>query len=274
MPLTLMYICKIISLYAFIIRVIDGNHFLGGTLTWRVLNASATGSPVEVVITQTYLWNYALMQCSNAMIASNSYVPNYFSMLAFQKLQCVDNCGSGSSGYSSINVIPRCTDFSVPGETTVGQRSDIVNLTMNDDFSVGYVNSRWRPLATDPSAGWAITTRINLEPRSDNGLYNNAPVATMMSPIYIPYNKTIVINVPVADPDGDPLRCRWAMKSGGLDECSDVCPPGSLPPNTIIYPNCTIIITGKNISDWYAVAVMVSFTNFYFLLNKIIIHLG
>ena len=243
-------------------RGIDGNHFLGGTITWRPLNQSATGSPVAIVITQTYLFNYAVMACTNAMIMNNSFVPNYVGTLASEKLECVRNCVSGAVGYPNISVIPRCTDFSVPGVTTVGERSDTVYLQSGADFSASFLSIYWRPLATVATGNWSISTRINVNPRSDNGLYNNAPVATMMSPINLPFNKTVAIHIPVADADGDTIRCRWATNTNGVDECAVVCPPGSLPPNTIIFPNCTIIITGKNISDFYAIAVVVSFNTF------------
>ena len=179
-------------------------------------------------------------------------------MLASEKLECVTNCGSGAVGYTNISVIPRCTDYSIPGTSIVGQRSDIVYLQSGSDFSASFMAGYWRSLATVTSGNWAISTRIDVAPRPDNGLYNNAPVATMMSPINLPFNKTVAIHIPVADADGDTVRCRWANKSNGVDECSDVCPPASLPPNTILFPNCTIIITGKNISDAYAVAVVVS----------------
>ena len=240
-------------------RGIYGNHFLGGTITWRPLNESATGSPVAIVITQTYLFNYTAMQCSNAMILNNSFVPNYFGVLASEKLECVTNCASGAVGYPNISVIPRCTDFSVPGVSIVGQRSDIVYLQSGSDFSAAFKGWFWRSLATVNNGYWSISTNINVQPRPDNALYNNAPVATMMSPINLPFNKTVAIHIPVADADGDTVRCRWATNTGAVDECSSVCPPGSLPPNTIILPNCTILITGRNISDAYAVAVMVRF---------------
>ncbi|CAF3693657.1 unnamed protein product [Rotaria sp. Silwood1] len=79
----------------------------------------------------------------------------------------------------------------------------------------------------------------------------------MMSPILIPVNQTTVINVPVVDDDGDIIRCRWSTTANGVDECGGVCPPGSLPSNTIIYPNCTILIIGQIVGNWFAVALMV-----------------
>jgi hypothetical protein len=266
-----MFVRVTISFYTLFIIVVHGTHFLGGTITWRPLNASATGTPVAIVITQTYLFNYAVMQCTNAMILNNSFVPNYAS-IASGILQCVTNCGSGAVGYTNISVYPHCTDFSIPGITIVGQRSDTVYLQSNDNFSASFIDQAWRPLATVASGSWALSTLINVVPRSDTGLYNNAPVATMMSPIFVPYNIPFTIQVPVADADGDPLRCRWATNTNGVDECNSVCPPASLPPNTVIYSNCTIVITGRNISDWYAVTLQVSFTISPF--SEFIVHIG
>jgi hypothetical protein len=257
------FICLIILHYSTVFIVVNGSHFLGGTITWHPLNESETGTPVAIVITQTYSWTYSLMQCTTAMIASNQFVPNYAGTLSTLQLQCIFNCGAGSVGYSSINVIPYCTDFSAPVGTTVGQRSDIVYLESGDDFSVAFQSNAWRPLTTAPSASWSISSNINLQPRSDNGFYNNAPVATMMSPIEIPVNKPTAIQIPIGDADGDTLRCRWSTSTNGVDECGGVCPPSSLPPNTTIYSNCTIIITGQNVGDWFGVALMVGLTSFF-----------
>ncbi|CAF4312553.1 unnamed protein product, partial [Adineta steineri] len=205
---------------------------------------------------QTYSWTYSDMKCSNGLIAANGNIPDYAGVSS-DKLACITNCGTGSAGYSNIGVLPRCTDYSNVGDTSIGQRVDTVYLNANDDFSVAFQDDAWRSLTTASSAAWSISTRINTMLRPDNGLYNNAPVATMMSPINIPVNKPTVINVPVADADGDTLRCRWSTKSNGVNECADVCPPGSLPSGTVIYPNCTIIITGTHYDDWFAVTLMV-----------------
>ncbi|CAF0992046.1 unnamed protein product [Rotaria sordida] len=248
----------LVTLLFYLIVIVQGVHFLGGTITWHPLNASATGSPVAIVITQTYSWTYSKITCTNAMIASSQLIPDGgYSYIPTQTLDCISNCASGASGYVAPSIRPYCTDISAPVGTTVSQRSDIVYLYSGDDFSVAFQNKAWRALATAAEATWSISTHFIIKSRSDNGLYNNAPVATMMSPIYIPVNQPTVIHVPVADADGDPMRCRWSTASNGVDECGGVCPPGSLPANTVIYPNCTIVITGTVVGSWYAVTLMV-----------------
>ncbi|CAF1085504.1 unnamed protein product [Adineta steineri] len=78
-----------------------------------------------------------------------------------------------------------------------------------------------------------------------------------MAPVMIPVNQSTAINIEVRDTDGDTIRCRWAMNSSTVNECGEACAPVSLAKNTTIYPNCTIIITGESIDDWYAVTVIV-----------------
>ncbi|CAF4772587.1 unnamed protein product [Rotaria sp. Silwood1] len=240
------------------IFIVYGSHFLGGTVTWHPLNESATGSPVAIVITQTYSWTYSLITCTTAEIATGQLIPvGTYTYLNTETLDCISNCNPGATGYVAPLVRPQCTDISAPIGTTVGQRSDIVYLPTGDDFSAAFQKTAWRPLATASSADWSISTHIIVKPRADNGLYNSAPVATMMSPIEIPVNQPTVITIPVADADGDPTRCRWSTSSNGVDECGGVCPPSSLPSGTVIYPNCTIIITGRTVDSWFAVTIMV-----------------
>ncbi|CAF5006832.1 unnamed protein product [Rotaria sp. Silwood1] len=238
--------------------IIHGSHFLGGTISWHPFHESATGSPVAIVITQTYSWTYSLITCTTADITTNELIHvGSYTYLTTQTLDCISNCYSGAAGYVPPSVRPRCTDISAPLGTTVGQRSDIVYLSASNDFTAAFQQNAWRPLATALSASWSIATHIKVQPRSDNGLYNSAPVATMMSPIEIPVNRPTAVTVPVGDADGDTTRCRWSTSSNGIDECGGVCPPHSLPPNAIIYPNCTIIITGQTVDNWFAVAIMV-----------------
>lgn len=208
---------------------IEGVHFLGGTISWRPLNTLSTGSSVSIVITQTYSWTYGVVICTPSMIVNNSFVifQGAHTALDTTYLNCISNCPTSSPGYIAPLIRPHCTDISAPIGTIVGQRSNIVNLTIGDDFVVAFQAAAWRSLKQGTGASWSISSRINLKLRSDNGLYNNAPVATMMSPINIPVNETKITTTPVGDADGDHLRCRWATQANGINECGNVCPPNS-----------------------------------------------
>lgn len=242
---------SVLILFIFQVILVDATHFLGGTITWSPSNASSTESLVKVIITQTYSWTWQVANCTASDIVNGARVPigNYNGMTNI--LNCTGSC---PSSYIAPAIWPYCTDVSPVQGSTVGRRSDIVNIPPNSDFFVAFTSNAWRPLATASAATWSIATRLNLKPRADNGLYNSAPVATMMSPINIYSGFTQVIQVPIGDADGDVIRCRWAVQSY---ECGDVCPPNSLPNNTMLYPNCTLVITGTRPQDWFAITIMV-----------------
>ena len=71
----------------------------------------------------------------------------------------------------NISAIPYCTDFSIPGISIVGQRLDTVYLKSGDDFTASLIAGYWRPLATVGTGNWAISTHIDVTPRSDILVY-------------------------------------------------------------------------------------------------------
>ena len=239
----------ITTLFISFIPFVHSGHFLGGTINWRIQSSSANSSMVAILITQTYSWTYAAGRCDNGAIANRLPVSG-----ALGSLSCVPSC---PMGFGSVSAIPLCTDVSPLSGLAIGQRSDTVIIPSGSDFSVVYTSSAWGGLTLGGGA-WSITSHIELQTRTDNGMFNNAPIATIMSPINIEINKRTAITVSVSDPDGDIVRCRWARTSIGLDECGSVCPPGALPAGTVIHPNCTIEITGTISGSRFAVALMVS----------------
>ena len=250
---------KSILLVLVLLTHIDATHFQGGTITYKVLNTS--GSTVSILLTQTYLYDYAKISCNDSMIA-NQWPPLYFNSSTFyennQTVQCIQYCNQ-SGGFVGPSVISNCIDYSSALGITVGQRSDVINISNGSDFVVAYQSAAWRKLSLPGSAGtstayWSIASKIDLRLRS-NGRYNTAPVALMISPIYIPVGIEQAIAIPTIDADNDQVRCRFAQ---GISECGSTCPPSSLPNGTTILPNCTLLITGIKVADWYAVTIEVS----------------
>lgn len=231
------------------ILLVDSSHFLGGTINWRIQNSSANSSMVTILITQTYSWTYTAGRCDNGAIANGSPVSS-----AAGSLACTPSC---PTNFGIVSATPFCTDVSPLNGIAVGQRSDTVTIPSGSDFSLFYTSGSWGGLTLGGGV-WSIASHVELQRRPDNGMFNNAPVATIMSPINIEVNKRTAITVSVSDPDGDIVRCRWAGVSSGVDECGSVCPPGALPPGTVIYTNCTIEITGTTIGNRFAIAIMVS----------------
>lgn len=110
------------------------------------------------------------------------------------------------------------------------------------------------PAPGSSSYDWSVSCVIDLRIRSDTGTLDTPPVVTMISPIYIPFGTRTVLIIPTIDGDNDDVRCRFASST---EECANVCPPASLPNDTVILSNCTLLITGANVGDWYAAALQV-----------------
>jgi len=238
------------------VNYVNSTHFQGGSITYKVVNVS--GSNVTIVLTQTYIYDYASISCTDSMIANQSpklSFPSPYSESS-KYVDCIQYCNQ-SGGYVAPSVVSYCTDYSVAFSITVGQRSDTLQIKNGSYFRIAFQSSAWRaltlPADSISSKSWSISCLINLQMRS-NGQYNTPPIATIISPINIPVGIQQAIYIPTIDGDNDQVRCRF---SNGTNECYNTCPPGSLPNGTILLSNCTLLITGKNVNDWYAVTIQV-----------------
>ena len=66
------------------------------------------------------------------------------------------------------------------------------------------------------SSGWKVETAINLAPRSDNGKINSSPVTRSPAIVRFPGGCRQSFRIPVEDPDGDTVKCRFATYSESL----------------------------------------------------------
>lgn len=254
-------------IFSCLISGVVGDHFYGGTITWKPRYPCSSGSNVSIMITQTYVWSYSLMPCTSSMVNSNQAIGVYAGVDK-KKLQCINNCLNSSTGYSNVNVRPNCISSSSALDTSTTQRSDVVTLSSGNDFWVAYQDSPWRSLATNSNASWSLASNIKVKPRPDNGLYNHAPISNFMSPLYTPANFYNEMSIPVIDPEGDVIRCRWANTSGGVDECGGACPLNSIPSGTDLYSSCDMVIKGSaTVGEWYAFTIMVSSNIKFFQLS-------
>ena len=228
----------------------QSSHFLGGTISWRIVNASIGSTSIAIRLSQTYSFTYASAGCNTVTIALNGAASS-----SGVALVCSPLC---PSGFVSVPSQVFCTDASLVGNIGVGQRSDVVVLPIGSNFATSFVSSSWSvPLG---GGAWSIGTRISLAPRADTGLFNNAPIATVVSPIIIYPNERKIFTLAIKDPDGDEFRCRWSLPSNnGVDECSTVCALAAVPPNTTLYSNCTVETVGTTPGLEYAFAIMVGF---------------
>lgn len=248
------YFCLIL-IYA---TTIEGPHFRGGTITWKPINNSVSiNETVSIMITQTYLWTYSLVGCNNSMIANQNPPIDLLGKSGTGTfLLCNSSC-STSGGYvgHEVPITGYCTDYSTALDTTVSQRSDIVNLTVGAYFALNFAsNGNWPTLALSSSNSWSLTSLVDLRVRTDTGKINTPPVATCVSYVSMPVGVQKTITIPVIDADNDIVRCRFA---NGSTECYNTCPPGSLPPGTTLSSSCVLTITGSNAGDFYLFSAQV-----------------
>ena len=229
-----------------------GGHFNGGTIRWVPVDANDTTSPIQVRITQTYM--YTLSTIPNTTNCTMGSLLSYGS-----NLYCTANCNT-SGGYIAPSVRAYATGSSSTLNICYTQRTDVVNLTANDYFTISYNSSSgtYRSLNSGTSSGtvsaiWSISTDIDIRRRPD-GLINTPPIANLMSPTGIPYNISTLISIPTADVNGDNVRCRW---STGPVECGGVCFPVTIPASTSLSNDCVLNITGTVLSGWYCAAIQV-----------------
>ncbi|CAF1276497.1 unnamed protein product [Adineta ricciae] len=226
-------------------------HFYGGTVTWKPMDNTATGSTIPIMFTQSYQFRRSANSansydyCNQSIILNQSpKIPN-----SGQTLACVV-----TNYFSSVR------------DSSSGQISTIENITAGSSFCVGFQDFSWVSVYSSTlcpggcfsnySGGWSIVTCLNLTMRTD-GFINTPPVATVISPVKVPINTITNIKIPIIDADGDYLRCRWGKNTSTINECGSIC--DSLPGGTIDANNCILTFnsTGKVIGTYYAAAMMV-----------------
>ncbi|UJR12511.1 hypothetical protein I4U23_016686 [Adineta vaga] len=254
---------KVIIQLILSISVSKSSHFYGGTITWKPMNNTATGSMISVMFTQSYQFKRSIYKtngydyCNETIIINQSpKIPN-----SGQTLTCIS---ASCANYVPVSINEYCTDFSVVRDSSSGQISTIQDITIGAKFCVAFQDSSWTTVYStvcvggcfSSTAGWSIVSCLDLTVRSD-GFINTPPVATVISPVKVPINTITNIKIPIIDADGDYLRCRWGENSSTINECGSVCK--TVPGGTIDSTNCILTFdsSGKTVGNYYAAAMMV-----------------
>ena len=87
-------------------------------------------------------------------------------------------------------------------------------------FYFRYSRWFWISLNSGKSLYWSLSTTVNLTRRADTGQINSSPVSASIPIVRVQSGCSQVIRIPVEDPDGDVVRCRWAT---GSNECGGIC---------------------------------------------------
>jgi len=121
---------------------------------------------------------------------------------------------------------------------------------IDEEWIVSYFSCCWISLSRSSSGYWRVSTTVNLTRRSDNGRINSSPLSRSAAIIRWQEGCPQSIRIPVEDPDGDVVKCRWAT----VNESSvrrDSFPYGTLDEKT-----CRLTFNGSNGTvGTYAVAL-------------------
>ncbi|CAF1405774.1 unnamed protein product, partial [Adineta steineri] len=232
--------------------ILQGVHFRGGTITWRPLNNTPSGSTVAVQIRERYSWNRITYPCDDATIALHGTLASN----TYTYVQCyTGSCGS----WTNMDIVTNCTDFSAALIVSSGEHYETQTFPLNTSFSIGFVNGNWLTnLVVGGSKGWSVVCLVNTNLRPD-GYINSSPIAVSLPIVYKEINIQQVHVVQMSDFDRtDTLRCRWANKSGnfnGADECDGVC--YGIPGASLIGDNCTLVFTLTNAGVYAAAALQI-----------------
>ena len=159
-------------------------------------------------------------------------------------------CQAGCSGtITQMSYI--CTDFSTTENWSFGENrlSYIFSSTSSSTLTIGFSGGDW---ISPFNSRWNIPATFSLTRRNDTRNINSSPRAITSPVIRLQHGCNHTLPIAVSDPDGDIVRCRWAV---GSSECGGICNrfPGALLDST----TCTITYEANRGTGFNAAAIMI-----------------
>ncbi|CAG2251248.1 unnamed protein product [Mytilus edulis] len=114
----------------------------------------------------------------------------------------------------------------------------------------------WMDLDFGNPNGWSLQTTIDLRLRDDINSTNSSPITTSQPLHTLQFSCYHELKLPMYDPDGDLVKCRWAVGK----ECDSVC--HAMPSASLDEDTCTLKFNATSGSSytndgWYAVALTI-----------------
>ncbi|XP_048727710.2 uncharacterized protein LOC125645867 [Ostrea edulis] len=223
---------------------VNGSHFRGGIFTWRHIS----GNQVHVKHRMSWRRSYHTPVCDEEY--KNDRIQR-----TFDRAGCFDGCDDVKWSNPPITAV--CTDYSISEDWTTYEGEFNISLpSSTTSYVIGYTSCCWiDTLQVNPSTHWMIATRIDLAYRQDIGRINTSPVTAMQPIVRLQRGCSHSIRIPVADDDGDIVRCRWG-RSSPFDECSGIC--NSFPAAVLHETTCTLDYSStSNTPGYYGVAIQI-----------------
>ncbi|XP_078357327.1 uncharacterized protein LOC144642207 isoform X3 [Oculina patagonica] len=195
----------ILALHCFLA---EGSHFRYGFITW----APTDSDDHTVRFTFRVGWRRSEVHCNQSTIANGDLI-----RYGGQWTATCDNVSNPLCMYSAAIAYTYfyCTDYSEIEDWSIGENT--FNYTFNstdEEWFVSYYGCCWISLSWYSGNGnWLVATTVNLTRRSDNGRINSSPVSRSSAIVRFQEGCSKSIRIPVEDPDGDVVKCRFASYS-------------------------------------------------------------
>ena len=198
----------------------------------------------------------------------------------FPSSETLTTCYSGSpcpSGPTSITMSPGSSNCNAQVITTVDGSATYeawtgvitslyypITLLPPNGTTIGIIfqDSDWGLLSTATIMAYGGQLNVLTARRADKNLFNNTPRTAIAAIITVwPGCSGFSFSIPVVDPDGDPVQCRWSTSTAECRGCCYASYPGGLP--FTLTRNCTVTYTGGAVSSNTYYAICIQMEDFY-----------
>ncbi|XP_063425719.1 mucin-2-like isoform X1 [Mytilus trossulus] len=223
------------------------SHFRGGTISWKPIH----GHTIEFTFKMGWTFGSG-PGCSNNKIGQ--FVNTTF--IGDKIWKCDQGCKVPKKPVGTVFYY--CTGANEIGSDAEkweqGENRFQETFIGNGPFIISYTGAMWMNLDFGNPNGWNLQTTIDLRIRDDINSTNSSPI-TASKPLYtLQFSCYHELKLPMYDPDGDLVKCRWAVGR----ECDSVC--HAMPSASLDEDTCTLKFNtsaGSNYTNngWYAVAL-------------------
>ncbi|XP_078375949.1 uncharacterized protein LOC144659409 isoform X1 [Oculina patagonica] len=220
--------CMSASLVCFLllqwISLTEASHFRYGTIMW----APADSYSNTMRFTFRLAFRRSSVYCEQSTIDQGSLIGG-----GSWTASCTDASNPQCASTTIASTAFHCTDYSTTEDWSMGENNFTYTFpSIDEEWSVSYSACCWIYL-TRGGGSWLVTTALNLTRRADNGRINSSPVSRSAAFVRFLEGCPQSLRIPVEDPDGDVVRCRFSTYSesnfnsdsfpyGVLDEISCV----------------------------------------------------
>ncbi|XP_022109537.1 uncharacterized protein LOC110989457 [Acanthaster planci] len=224
-----------LGLHVCLFGVVSSNHLRSLTLSWKATDES---SKVDIN------WRFSFSRSWGSQVCDESDISNGTLIDVGEHLEC-QQC----SNNEIARIKYQCTDYSQAEDWQTGEGSSRLTIEPGiTAFDLLYSGCCWMTLG-NAGAGYSAQAHVDLT--QNRGVINSSPMTSWMPETRIQLGCETTLTIPMSDPDGDVVKCRWAS---GTNESGSVSP---MPNSTLDESTCSLSIGDRLMSGWYAVALMI-----------------